>query len=438
MRLLCLCCCLFWLAGVATPVHGATLAPSAISPAESLSRAEEALNARDAAAATTWLRQALAHPRLAADQHVEAELLLARAARLQEQPEAAMAAADRAEAAARAANDGAGVVAVLRERSALAVLAGRTDVAAADLAAWESLAEEAEEPQLLFEARVASARFLLDRGNADRALERLSAVAGEARGMNLRSGYLAVAEVWLAKGDAARAAVAYSLALGFSPDAADALVGRAKARLQAGQADGARADLAAAVAALPRLPSSLQRDLAAEAIIALQTEMQSAGSAAGEARAADDPLAAAHAAVAAGKLEDARGLAESAIMRDRNSWEARALLAEIYLQQGEYGGAANTFATLSGQAPLGKQAGDSRYPSVGGTLAQGLLGVEVYDVEGFAENWRTLAPTEQAALRAAVAAARQRGPMEKTALPLVAIVEAGVATPSIVQPESRP
>ena len=119
------------------------------------------------------------------------------------------------------ANDGAGVVAVLRERSALAVLAGRTDVAAADLAAWESLAEEAEEPQLLFEARVASARFLLDRGNADRALERLSALAGEARGVNLRSGYLAVAEVWLAKGDAARATVAYSLALGFGPDAAD-------------------------------------------------------------------------------------------------------------------------------------------------------------------------------------------------------------------------
>jgi tetratricopeptide (TPR) repeat protein len=220
-----------------------------------LSRAEEALNARDAAAATTWLRQALAHPRLAAGQHVEAELLLARAARLQEQPDAAMAAADRAEAAARAANDGAGVVAVLRERSALAVLAGRTDVAAADLAAWESLAEEADEPQLLFEARVASARFLLDRGNADRALERLSSLAAEARGVNLRSGYLAVAEVWLAKGDAARAAVAYSLALGFGPDAADALVGRAKARLQAGQADGARADwwgalVAGAVAAI--------------------------------------------------------------------------------------------------------------------------------------------------------------------------------------------
>jgi hypothetical protein len=403
-----------------------------------LSRAEEALNARDAAAATTWLRQALAHPRLAPGQHVEADLLLARAARLQEQPDAALAAADRAEAVARAANDGAGVVAVLRERSALAVLAGRTDVAAADLAAWESLAEEAEEAQLLFEARVASARLLLDRGNPDRALERLSLLAAEARGTDLRSAYLAVAEVWLAKGDANRAVAAYAIALGAAPEAADALAGRAKARLQAGQADGARADLAAAVAALPRMPSSLQRDLAAEAIIALQAELQSASAAAGETGAADDPLAAAHAAVAAGKLEDARGLAESAIMRDRNSWEARALLAEIYLQQGEYGGAANTFATLSGQAPLGKQAGDSRYPSVGGTLAQGLLGVEVYDVEGFAENWRTLAPTEQAALRAAVAAARQRGAIEKTALPLVAIVEAGVAPQPVAQPESRP
>jgi Tfp pilus assembly protein PilF len=403
-----------------------------------LSRAEEALNARDAAAATTWLRQALAHPRLAPSQHVEAELLLARAARLQEQPDAALAAADRAEAVARAANDGAGVLAVLRERSALAVLAGRTDVAAADLAAWESLAEEAEEPQLLFEARVASARLLLDRGNPDRALERLSLLAAEARGTDLRSAYLAVAEVWLAKGDANRAVAAYAIALGAAPEAADALVGRAKARLQAGQADGARADLAAAVAALPRMPSSLQRDLAAEAIIALQAELQSASAAAGETPAADDPLAAARAAVAAGKLEDARGLAESAIMRDRNSWEARALLAEIYLQQGEYGGAANTFATLSGQAPLGKQAGDSRYPSVGGTLAQGLLGVEVYDVEGFAENWRTLAPTEQAALRAAVAGARLRGAIEETALPLVAIVEAGVAPQPVAQPESRP
>ena len=137
-----------------------------------------------------------------------------------------------------------------------------------------------------------------------------------------------------------------------------------------------------------------------------------------------------------GELEASHAAERAALLADMEA--ARALLAEIYLQQGEYGGAANTFATLSGQAPLGKQVGDSRYPSVGGTLAQGLLGVEVYDVEGFAENWRTLAPAEQAALRAAVAAARQRGAMEKTALPLVAIVEAGVATQSIAQPESRP
>jgi hypothetical protein len=299
MRLFLLCCCLFCFLGVAAAGHSAALTAS---PAEALSQAEEALNTRDATAATAWLRQALGHPRLAPGQRVEAELLLSRAARMQEQPEAALAAAERAEAVARAANDGGGLVAVLRQRSALAVLDGQTDVAAADLAAWESLAEEADEPQLLFEARVASARFLLDRGNADRALARLSLLARDARGVDLRSVYLAVAEVWLAKGDTARAVEAYSIVLRDTPEAAEALAGRAKARLQAGDSAAARKDTDAALAALPRMPSSLQRDLVAEALAALQAELPA------------EPQSAPQSAGAPA--------AESAIMRTRHFWAA--------------------------------------------------------------------------------------------------------------------
>ncbi len=406
--------------GAAPPTRtGASAAGlSAVSPAEALGRAEESLNARDGVAASRWLEPLLVNPHTSAELRWEAQGLLARAWLMRGDNDAAMDAVGAALAGAQAAHDGAAVVAALRERVAVALQAGRTDVAAQDLASWEALAEEAGEAQLLLEARIAAARFLLDRGNAALALERLSALAAQARGTDLATAYLAVGEVWLAKGDAARAAEAYTRVLSADAQAAEAWAGRARARAALEQWPGARADLAAAQAALPHLPSSLARDLLTLALATLADDWPAASAGGGVADEMTALLAKARAAATAGQWEDARDAAESAIMRDRNAVAPRVALAEIYLLQGEYGGAANVFSSIVG---LGIEV---RYPRVGGTLAQGLMGVEVYDVAGFAEDWRTLRPEEQAALRAAVAAARARGALAGTASSLVRVVEA--------------
>ena len=392
-----------------------TAAPSTTSVAESMSRAEAALDSRDAQAAMGWLRPLLARGGLPVARQAETQWLLARAQRLSGDGDAAMQAADAAMAAARQSGDGSLLAAMLQGRALLALKAGRFETTVEDLAALEAMATEAEEPQLLFDSRVASTRLLFERGNTDRALERLSLLVAEARSVDLRAAYLAVGDLWLAKGDGARAASAYSTVLQADPDSAEAFVGRARARLKLQQAAGARADLAAAKAALPRQPSGLTRDLAGEALAALVEELGPATAA--PSAVGTDALQEVRDAIAAGRWEDARDAAESAIMRDRNAPGPRAALAEVYLRQGEYGGAANVFSSMVGLV------GESRYPRVGGTLAQGLMGVEVYDVEGFAEDWSTLQPPEQAVLREAVAAARQRGPLPPTAVRLAAIVE---------------
>ena len=397
------------------PASAATTSRTA-SIAEALSRAEAALDARDPRAAAAWLQDPLARRDLPAARRAELHWLGTRASFMGGDGEAALRSAAAALAAAREAGDTGLLVELLPDRALLALKLGEFEVAVEDLAAFEALAIEAEEPQLVFEARIASTRLLAERGNADRALERLSALVGEARRVDLRSAYLAVGEVWLAKGDGARAAAAYSTVLQADADCADAYLGRARARWQLQQAAGARSDLAAARAALGRQPSGLRRDLAGQALADLAGEMGASTTA--EATMVDDGLGEVRAALAAGRWEDARRAAESAIMRDRNAAPPRATLAEIYLRQGEYGGAANVYASMVGLV------GESRYPRVGGTLAQALMGVEVYDVEGFAEDWSTLQPAERAILREAVVGARQRGPLPATAQRLVTVVEA--------------
>lgn len=419
--------------------------PAAVSPAEALGRAEDALNARDGAAATGWLEPVLAGSRVSPDLLTEAQALAARAWLMRGDNDRAMAMIDAAVDGARARQDGATLLSLLRERVLLALRAGRTDVAARDLADWESMAEEAGEPQLLLEARIAAARFLLDRGNSDLALERVSKLAAGARRTDLRAAYVAVGEVWLAKRDPARALTAFDYALTGDAEASDALLGRARARLQLQQVDGARTDLAAARGYLPRMPSGLARDAVAEGIAELEGSLAAGttgdspveavraqrlqGNAAGALAAADAALqrqpqdppmwiekARAHAALA--QWADAAKSAERAVLLARNDAAPRAALAEVLLLQGEYAGASASYSSMSALAP------DSRYPRAGGTLAQSLRGVEVYDTAGFAEDLRTLQPAERATLKAGLAAARARGALPPTAAPLAAALDA--------------
>jgi hypothetical protein len=433
------------LAGLCPPaVLAAPTSRAAVSPAEALGRAEDALNARDAAAASGWLEPVLTGARVPPDVLTEAQALAARAWLMRGDNDRAMALIDAAVDGARARQDGATLLGLLRERVLLALRAGRTDVAARDLADWEAMAEEAGEPQLLLEARIAAARFLLDRGNSDLALERLSKLAIDARRTDLRAAYVAVGEVWLAKRNPARALAAFDMALTGDAEASDALLGRARARLQLQQVPGAREDLAAARGLLPRMPSGLARDAVGEGIAELEASLAGGvagdspvdavraqrlqGNAAGALAAADAALqrqpqdppmwiekARAHAALA--QWPDAVKSAQRAVLLARNDAAPREALAEVQLLQGEFAGAATAYSSVSALRP------DSRYPRAGGTLAQALRGVEVYDPEGFADDLRSLLPAERAALKAGLAAARTRGALPPTAVALAAALD---------------
>lgn len=400
-----------------------------------MSQAEVALDARDGAAALGWLVPLLARPELPADREAEAQWLRARALRMQGDSEGALQAAERALAKARMANDPALLAKLLQERALLAMSLSQVQVTVDDLSALEALGTELDELQWVFEARVASARLLVGRGGAARALARLTSLMFDAtdrekREVDMRSAVLALIDIRLAEGEGALALKGYQSVLRIDPDYALAWLGCARSHLLLGDASAAGKALASARQGLPAFPSGLLRDLFAESLDEVAAQVGNAGAAGGGDD--DSGLLAVRAAIDAGRLEDARKAAESAIMRDRNAPAPRAALAEVYLLQGEYDGAVNVFASMSGLA------GDSRLANAGGTLAQALKGVEVYDVEGFGENWLLLSPGEKAMLRRAVQAARQRGSLAKTALSLVSIVEIGGAQPPVTLPEPRP
>ena len=396
------------------PVLRATAAP-AVSVAEWISRVEMALDERDTKGANEWLQPLLERNDLASARRAEVLWLSARLKRMEGQNEAAMEAAGGAVNLARESGDGELLVQLLQDRALLGTLADDIETVRSDLNALVRLGTDGGEPQVVFDAGTFAMRLVGPEKGIALLVAHMIRTSVDERGVDLSSGLLTLGDLVLAKGDAEGALRAYNRLVDGNQQGSAAFTGRAGAHILLGQLAEARADLESARAQVKREPSSLERDMAVEGVAELAQQLE--GLAPSAESLADDWLAQVRAAIDAGKWEDARNAAESAIMRDRNARAPREALAEVYLLHGEYDGAVNVFSSMSGLP------GESRLPNAGGTLAQALKGIEVYDVEGFAEDWITLTPAQKGLLRRTVQAARERGPLPATAARMVAVIE---------------
>ena len=330
-----------------------------------------------------------------------------------------MEAAAKAMAAARQANDATLLVQLLKDRATLGTLVGDIEVVQRDLLEMEKIGTDQDEPQLAFDARTFSFRLV----GADKGLQLLAGMVrsekanGKGR-VNMSPAALAIADILLAKGNAEAADKIYSRLAETNEEGSAAYTGRAAARILLKQFESARADLVAASDVVRREPSGLPRDLAVEGIADITRQLDEISPAAPSVVA--DPMTEIRAAIDSGKLDEARTAAEAAIERNRNAPGPLAALAEILLRQGEYSGAAGAFSGLS------LRMGESVYPKLGGTLAQALMGTEVYDVQGFAFDWLQLSLSQKVILRDALDAARQRGPLPDTVKKLAAAMAGAI------------
>jgi tetratricopeptide (TPR) repeat protein len=402
---------------------GVSAAPAPAAPvvsfAEEISSVENRLDERETRVAWASLQPLLEREGLSPARSAEAWWLAARLHRIEGQDGRAMEAAAKAMAAARQANDVTLLVQLLKDRATLGTLVGDIEVVQRDLLEMEKIGTDQDEPQLAFDARTFSFRLV----GADKGLQLLAGMVrsekanGKGR-VNMSPAALAMADILLAKGNAEAADKIYSRLAETNEEGSAAYTGRAAARILLKQFESARADLVAASDVVRREPSGLPRDLAVEGIADITRQLDEISPAAPGVVA--DPMTEIRAAIDSGKLDDARTAAEAAIERDRNAPGPLAALAEILLRQGEYSGAAGAFSGLS------LRMGESVYPKLGGTLAQALMGTEVYDVQGFAFDWLQLSLSQKVILRDALDAARQRGPLPDTVKKLAAAMAGAI------------